>query len=153
MAAPVVAAVVAFLTGAGLSASAVPVALAPIASDLSAIDQVAKTAWSYAPAVCRALDPLLDKAMDAEDARAGGKITVWRRIGDDLAAASDSICASSSAVNTPAERLAAIVRAVSAAEKANRAPDVLGGAEIAAKPATPTSAAPSGPALSGRSFR
>jgi len=153
MAAPVVAAVVAFLTGAGISASAIPVALAPIAGDLSAIDQVAKTAWSYAPAVCRALDPLLDKAMDAEDARAGGKVTPWRRIGDDLAAASDAICASSSAPNTPAERLAAIVRAIGAAAKADRALDALGGAKTAAKATKASRETPGGSVLRGRSFR
>jgi hypothetical protein len=156
MAAPVVAAVVAFLTGAGVSASAIPVALTPIAGDLSAVDRVAKTAWSYAPAICRALDPLIDKAADAEDARAGGKVTIWRQITDDLTAASDSICASSSAANTPADRLAAIAKAVAAAERADGALVALGGAKTAktaAKPATPPGAALNGPALLGRSLR
>jgi len=153
MAAPlIIPALAGFLTGAGVSASAIPVVLAPIAGDLSALDQVAETAWSYAPAVCRALDPLLDKAVDAEDARAGGKVTTWRRLGHDLAAASDSICASSSAPNTPAGRLAAIAMAVIAAERANSALGAPGGM-TAAKPTKPAGEAPNGPALSGRSFR
>lgn len=132
--APIVAVVVGFLLGGG--APALSTLVGGIGTGVADVDRLASTVASYAPAVCRATDPIIDRAVDAENARAGGKVTFWRRLANDLGAAADAVCADAATLsNTPINRARAVVDAVAAVNRANNALGSIAPAAPVAAPA------------------
>jgi hypothetical protein len=121
--APVVLGVIGFLAGGGaLPIGALSALPAGVIADAEGIDRVAATVAAYAPAVCRATDPIIDRLVDAETARAKGRVTFWRRVANDLGAAADAVCAdAASSRNTALNRARAVLDAVAAASKADAA--------------------------------
>jgi hypothetical protein len=113
MAAPAVAAIVAFLTGAG------GVAAAPWAATIIHGGQVVAGVYADLPAICSATDPLIDALGDAYP----HSIELSR-----LAGVADAVCAAAGQPNTPASQarlvVAAIVAMQAAAAKLGAAPGV-----------------------------
>ena len=115
MSAPVVAAIVAFLTGGtlpiALGVGSIPSGIFSTAKD---VDSIATTIAAHSEAICRATDPLLDKIADAEDAKLGAKTSLLRRLEDNVARMADAACAHAGQANTLANRLAAARDALNA---------------------------------------
>ncbi len=111
MAAPAIAAVVAFLTGASGG-----VATAPWAMALLHGEQVASGVYADLPAICSATDPLIDALGDAD----ANSIELLR-----VVSAADAVCAAANRPNTPSDQawlvIAAIVAMKTAAAKVNAA--------------------------------
>lgn len=123
MVAPVIGVVIGLLVGGGgAPLGALSLLPAGTLADATALNRVASTVAAYAPAVCKATDPLIDGLVDAENAHAGGKVTFWRRAANDLGAAADAVCADAAAdPNTMLNRARAVIDAVEAASNANTA--------------------------------
>jgi hypothetical protein len=118
MAAPVVAILFAFLSGAALPVAA----LGSTSHALIAVDDRATAFYARLPASCAAVDPGLNRLPNA--ARSAGAKSRWRAIvaaaASRLARDADIACANANEPNTPAGRLKAAIDALSDLPKADR---------------------------------
>jgi hypothetical protein len=120
MAAPLVAVVVGFLTGATLPAAGGAALLGGYAPVIVAIDGRAAKAYAIEQKVCPAADAAADKLADAADARAkGGKHRILAWFADRLARDADIVCRNATTSNTPAGRLVAAGRVLADIAKAD----------------------------------
>ncbi len=103
MAAPAVAAVVAFLTGAG------GVATAPWAMTLIHGELVVSGVYADLPTICSATDPLIDMLGDAQS----NSIELSR-----LVAVADAVCSAADQPNTPPNQARLVIAAIVAMETA-----------------------------------
>ena len=112
MAGPALAAVVAFLTGAGGGVATAPWTMAMLHGE-----QVVAGVYADLPTICSATDPLIDALGDADP----HSIALLR-----VAAVADAVCAAANRPNTPPNQarlvVAAIVAMKAAAAKVGAAP-------------------------------
>ncbi len=104
MAAPAIAAIVAFLTGAGGG-----VATAPWAMTLIHGEQVVSGVYANLPAICSATDPLIDALGDARP----NSIELSR-----VVAVADAVCSSADRPDTPPNQARLVIAAIVAMETA-----------------------------------
>lgn len=104
MAVPAVAAVVAFLTGAGGAGATAPWTMTLIHGEM-----VVSGVYADLPAICSATDPLIDALGDAYPNAAE-----LRRV----VAVADAVCASADRLNTPSSQARLVIAAIVAMESA-----------------------------------
>ncbi|MGD0565640.1 MAG: hypothetical protein ABSA66_21475 [Roseiarcus sp.] len=104
MAAPAVAAVVAFLTGAGGGAAAAPWAMTLVHGE-----QVVAGVYADLPTICSATDPLIDALGDADP----NSIELLR-----VVSVADAVCAAANRPNTPPNQARLVIAAIVAMKTA-----------------------------------
>jgi hypothetical protein len=104
MAAPAIAAIVAFFTGAGGG-----VATAPWAMTLIHGEQVVSGVYADLPVICSATDPLIDALGDSRP----NSIELLR-----VVAAADAVCSAASRPNTPPNQARLVITAIVAMQTA-----------------------------------
>jgi len=145
MVAPVVGAIVGLLVGGSLPA-ALGIGIIPteVFGIARSVDSVATAVASHTQSICRATDPVLDRLADAEDAKLGRKVTLWRRLEDGVARAADAACKHASEPNNIVTRVTAVRDAIKAASEAQAQLDIYEGKLPPAVPRSPTFASGGG---------